>query len=291
MSSIATNNNRKANFESLMTRTTNQDSVANFKPDAIQNAGSKAEKSGLGLNADFTTFIKMLTEQLKNQDPTDPLDVNQFTEQIVSFTAVEQAVATNANLEKLIELNKGVQFSHASGLVGQEVVYDSSTAEIKEGETAQFAYSLEPIPGQKISSTKIRVVDSSGTIVKMTDGGLSEGLNVYAWDGLDFNGKKAKSNTYHIDVFSVDPEGKPIRVGTSMRSGVVSEAEITAGTVMLTIDGKKIPVSQIKSLKSAKTEAEIGENSLNKLSEIFTNKVSQSSANADTDKTSKNAKQ
>ena len=68
-----------------------------------------------GLGTDFNTFLTLLTTQLRNQDPSNAMDVNKMTEQLVQFTAVEQQVQTNGNLQQLITLHRdGAQLDHAT---------------------------------------------------------------------------------------------------------------------------------------------------------------------------------
>src|SRR5512146_3413480 len=71
--------------------------------------------------SNFTTFLQMLTTQLKNQDPTSPMDTNQFTQQLVQFAQVEQQMKSNSQLEALVSLQKTAQSTQALGYVGQVV--------------------------------------------------------------------------------------------------------------------------------------------------------------------------
>src|SRR5689334_24141511 len=77
----------------------------------------------------FTTFLTLLTTQLKNQNPLDPLDTNQFTQQLVQFAQVEQQMKQNSQLATLISLEQNAQASVALGYVGKTVVVDGSTVQ------------------------------------------------------------------------------------------------------------------------------------------------------------------
>ena len=76
------------------------------------------------LSGNFSTFLNLLTTQLKNQDPTSPMDTNQFTQQLVHMTGVEQQLLTNDLLEKLVG-NTGSAVATAVSLIGKEVRADS----------------------------------------------------------------------------------------------------------------------------------------------------------------------
>jgi len=85
-----------------------------------ENEGQKKSSSG-----DFETFIKLLVTQMKNQDPTEPVDATQYVAQLASFSAVEQAVQTNARLEatnaKLTELLTNQTMSQAGHYIGKQL--------------------------------------------------------------------------------------------------------------------------------------------------------------------------
>src|SRR5882762_3413381 len=83
---------------------------------------SSSTSSGVpDFTSNFNTFLTMLTTQLKNQDPLSPLDTSQFTQQLVSFSEVEQQINTNMNLQQLIQLQTTNQAVAAAPLVGQNI--------------------------------------------------------------------------------------------------------------------------------------------------------------------------
>src|SRR5919202_1631309 len=83
---------------------------------------SKAATTGFGDN--FSSFLTLLTTQLKNQDPMSPLDTNQFTQQLVSFSQVEQAIKTNDKLSALVSYATTSSMASALPLVGNKVEVD-----------------------------------------------------------------------------------------------------------------------------------------------------------------------
>src|SRR5256712_9232473 len=99
-------------------------------------AGSSASGAASVVGADtiqqnFTTFLQLLTTQLKNQNPLDPLDTNQFTQQLVQFAQVEQQLKQNEQLATLVSIEKGAQATTALAFVGQNVAVDGQTAALK----------------------------------------------------------------------------------------------------------------------------------------------------------------
>src|SRR5215470_7554089 len=95
---------------------------------ATQVASQVSDKSTLASN--FTTFLQLLTTQLKNQNPMDPLDTNQFTQQLVQFAQVEQQLKSNDQLATLVSLEKTAQSTAALAYVGQTVAVDGQTAKL-----------------------------------------------------------------------------------------------------------------------------------------------------------------
>src|SRR3954447_25493927 len=82
------------------------------------------------LASNFTTFLTLLTTQLKNQNPLDPLDTNQFTQQLVQFAGVEQQLKTNDELSSLIAAQQATQSTQALSFVGRTAVVDGTTTSL-----------------------------------------------------------------------------------------------------------------------------------------------------------------
>ena len=100
---------------------------------AAQSVTSTAVTASTTLSGNFNTFLTLLTAQLKNQDPTSPLDTNQFTQQLVQYSTVEQQINTNTNLTTLIDLNRASSLYQASAMVGHQVGVASSQLSLQDG--------------------------------------------------------------------------------------------------------------------------------------------------------------
>ena len=85
------------------------------------------------LAGNFDTFLQLLTTQLQNQDPLDPLDTNQFTQQLVEFASVEQQVDMNTNMQTLISLQQTSEATSAMQFLGANVTLSGSTATLAAG--------------------------------------------------------------------------------------------------------------------------------------------------------------
>src|ERR1700756_1507549 len=106
------------------------------------NTNSSTSNSQLDLNnqiaGNFNSFLQLLTTQLQNQNPLDPLDTNQFTQQLVEFASVEQQMNMNTQLQTLVTLQQTAQSTQALAFVGQTVTVNGSTAALASGGQAQW---------------------------------------------------------------------------------------------------------------------------------------------------------
>src|SRR5713101_4768045 len=110
--------------------------IASIPVSAGATSGAAAVSGALDntmIASNFTTFLQLLTTQLKNQNPLDPLDTNQFTQQLVQFAQVEQQMKSNDQLSTLVSLEKTAQATTALAYVGSTVVVDGSTAPLANG--------------------------------------------------------------------------------------------------------------------------------------------------------------
>src|SRR5690242_18729124 len=131
-------------------------------PTNTTSAAANAQKT---LSGNFDTFLTLLTTQLKNQDPLSPMDSNQFTQQLVQFSQVEQQINSNKNLESLIALTKSQSTTSAVSYLGKTLTITDGTAALQNG-SAQWAYSL---PGDA-TSVKLLVTDAKGHAVYLGTG-------------------------------------------------------------------------------------------------------------------------
>jgi flagellar basal-body rod modification protein FlgD len=203
---------------------------------------SAATASRSTLNQTFDTFLTLLTKQLQNQDPLDPVKSNEFTQQLVMFTSAEQQVATNKNLESLIKLTQANQSAVAVGYLGKVVLAAGDTTALSNG-SATWNYTL-PKTAVKVTLT---ITDSAGKMVASSLGENSAGTHTFVWAGRDFNGNVLPNGTYKMSVGAKDSEGVAISATTAM-AGVVDGVEKTDTGIILTIGGVRVPIENITSV-------------------------------------------
>jgi flagellar basal-body rod modification protein FlgD len=179
---------------------------------------------------------------LKNQNPLDPLDTNQFTQQLVQFAGVEQQLKTNDQLTALLALQQTAQSTQALGFVGKTAVVDGSTALVNHGSaTWQLG-----VPTN--ANVNISITNSAGQTVFTNSYAVSAGTNqTFAWDGKGNDGVQWPDGQYKLTATAADNAGNSVAVTTQIQ-GVVSSVDLTQSPPLLSINGQTYTVSQIKSI-------------------------------------------
>lgn len=210
-------------------------------------ATSAASSASSVLASDFDTFLQLLTTQLKNQDPTDPMDANQFTEQLVQFSQVEQQINMNKNLETMIAMLETQQASANLGYIGKVVDFDSNEVELAEGGTAFWSYDLP----EDAETVQYRILDEDGNVVRSGSmsaddaGAGSSGRIEVAWDGTDAEGNACEAGTYTLEVTAKDASGKVVDGTTVYARGYVEAVETIDGEQYLIVSGMKVPPGDV----------------------------------------------
>lgn len=205
---------------------------------AVQSqANTQASSSALA--TDFSQFLTLLTVQLQNQDPLSPMETNEFTNQLVAFTGVEQQINTNQKLDDLVALNLGSSFSQAQNYVGKSISYVSSEFSYT-GEPSAIRYSLP----QNAAYSSIKVLNEAGAVVYETDGGKTAGAHEFTWYGETTAGGAAAPGTYEIVVDALDENDKAINA-TSVVTGRVNGVETQNGSIYLIVGDRAVSVANV----------------------------------------------
>jgi len=200
--------------------------------------GAANSNAATQLAGNFDEFLKLLTTQLQHQDPLSPLDPNQFTQELVQFSSVEQQIQTNSSLSTLISLQQNAQVTSALGFLGHTVVISGTTADLTNGK-ATWNYSIT-----KPATASINVSDSTGKVVFSTTQGVTPGQQTFTWNGQTSNGNVLSSGTYKISITATDANGQSVAVATQSQ-GVVSGVDVSQSPPALTVNGQSYPLNQI----------------------------------------------
>ena len=206
------------------------------------SSSSSSVNSNLDIAGNFQTFLTLLTTQLQNQNPLDPLDTNQFTQQLVEFAGVEQQLKSNDSLSSLVNLEQTAQSTQALSFVGKTAVVNGSTTALTN---SQATWNLN-IPSS--SNLNISIANSAGQTVYTGSYSVSAGNNQpFTWNGQGNDGTQWPNGQYTLTATATDASGNSVGVNTSIQ-GTVSSVDLTQSPPLLTINGQTYTVSQIQSI-------------------------------------------
>jgi flagellar basal-body rod modification protein FlgD len=203
---------------------------------------SSAQRSGAKLSADLGTFLTLLTTQLRNQDPTKPMDTEQLTQQLTQFASVEQQIAGNQTLEQLLVLQQAGQLSGTAGLVGRRVTMESNVLPLQSG----VAEVMLPAAG-RASRALVEVRDARGDLMRAETVQLGAGAATWRWNGKDQGGVQQADGAYRVTVTGQATDGTAVPLATTV-AGRVTGATRDGGALMLRLGAASIPFDRLREL-------------------------------------------
>lgn len=215
-------------------------SVAAYSPQASTGTNATpADKQMLAQN--FDQFLTLLTAQLKNQNPLDPLNTNEFTSQLVQFASVEQQMKQNDSLTTLLSKTDASNAIGVLSFVGRKVTASGTTTALENGK-AEWVFDAA-----RAGTGKITISDSNGKAVYKTSIALSGGPQTYTWDGTRTDGLTADDGLYSVSIEGSTVDGSSFKVSSQI-SGTVDGVDLTQSPPTLKIGKLKLDLSSIKSI-------------------------------------------
>ncbi len=180
-------------------------SLSSLSDLASSSTGGLDQTKALNLN--FSTYLKILITQLKNQDPTNATDPNQFTQELIQMQQVQAQISNNEALEKLQKSTSANGLATGVGYIGNYVRAVSENGDFSlQGSGAEIGYTL----GTTASDCKIVIKDSAGSVVTTLNGGKASGDNYVTWDGKNAANEALPDGAYTFTVVAVNSGGNPI---------------------------------------------------------------------------------
>jgi flagellar basal-body rod modification protein FlgD len=205
-------------------------------------AASSASTTGVDkgtIAGNFQTFLTLLTTQLKNQNPLDPLDTNQFTQQLVQFAQVEQQLKQNEQLATLVSIEKTASATTALAYVGQNVAFDGQTATLANNKAS---WTLQVPTAANVTVT---VKSATGQTVYTGTYAMDAGTQTFVWDGVDNAGTKWPDGNYTITATAKDANGQSVAIPSEVE-GIVDSVDLTKNPPLLSIGGQTFTLDKIK---------------------------------------------
>ena len=236
-----------------MSTSTTSSLGANPNGTAASTATAVAGKTqGLGIAGSFNTFLALLTTQLKNQDPTNAMDTNAMTQQLVSFASVEQQINMNSNLQSLIGLQQASAVSSAAPLLGHQVEVASNQLSLQNGRAA-----LRLPASATASQAQIIVTDAIGRTLKSDVVQLGDSAADWQWNGVaDSTGRRVPDGAYTVAVAGRDAAGNPQPIAATTVATATSTTYTPssgsngAGSFQLNLGGLAVPFTAIRNVRN-----------------------------------------
>jgi len=202
--------------------------------------GSMAESRLVG---DYDSFLKLLTTQLKNQDPLAPLDATQFVSQLSQFASVEQMIQSNKKLDQIITSLGANSMMADIGLIGRTVEVPDDVAELRDG-TLSLGYGLAKNAAQATAVVR----DAAGKIVRTLPVDTRAGEHSLTWDGTDAAGDQLPDGLYSFTFGAADAEGKPVAVQPYVTATVARVETTATGSLLVLSNGLSLPSSAVRAV-------------------------------------------
>jgi flagellar basal-body rod modification protein FlgD len=218
-----------------MSGITSNSGVTSATGSALTNTGTNALAS---LSSNFSDFLSLLMTQLQNQDPSSPMDSNQFTSELVQFTQVEQQINTNQDLTQMINLTQASQVEQSSSMLGKPVTVSGDQLTLQNGNSEISFNTSAP------EAVGITVYNSSGSAVISQTMTTVAGANTWSWDGSGPNGVTEPDGAYTVSVTQIGQTGTSAAVSFNT-IGTATAVQNLNGTVELQMGGLTVPFSQV----------------------------------------------
>lgn len=204
---------------------------------------------------DKNAFLKLLTHQLSNQDPLDPMDQKKFAADLAQFSQLEQLANINSKLEGANDGKMDQLKFHGASFLGKEVVTQGTSLFLDEdGQNIDIPFSL-PHDAKEVM---LRVFDNKNNMIaEIKKQNLSQGSHSLHWDGLSLDNTPAIKGEYRVDVTAWDQQMIKFNGQTSAKGLVTGVDFKNNQTVLILDDGKKsVFLRDVESFKLSKHNEE-----------------------------------
>jgi flagellar basal-body rod modification protein FlgD len=201
-----------------------------------------ASQASRSLSSNYDTFLRLLATQLKTQNPLNPVDSTKFTEQLATFSALEQQITTNKKLDSVLSQFKALSMTNAAGHIGKTVTAIGNTFAIGPGGTSDTK--LTYLLSGAAKEVKLSIADARGNIVWSGKGETPTGAHDFVWNGKDIKGKTVPPGEYTLKVAATDANGKAVTTAVTL-SGKVTAVVSGQGITLLEIGNTKVNQSAV----------------------------------------------
>lgn len=211
---------------------------------ALQQGG-EPQKTAPAQQLGQEDFLRLLTVQLQNQDPNQPMDATKFVTDLTQMSQLEATQNMNESIQAMTLGFQSMQTLQAAGMIGKSVQTIGDVVSHTQGEETQFRLELD----QPLSDVKVVVTDDSGPIKELSIGDLNRGEKTVIWDGTDEQGNPMPTGQYTLTVYGTDDQGELQSIDTVVPSRVNSVGVNDDGSMTLTLaTGERVALSDIREI-------------------------------------------
>lgn len=187
----------------------------------------------------YEMWISILATQLQNQDPTDPVDTTEYTNQLIGISQLEQQTLSNETMSDLLISLQSVENDTSYGYLGEEITALGDTAPLSDG-AARWIYDLP----SDATDVVLEVQDTDGNIVYTADGETTSGVHTFDWDGTSDDGSIAEDAPYILSISAYSDDGELLDV-TQYVQGTVTNIASDGTETLLVMDGVSVSKSTL----------------------------------------------
>jgi len=178
-------------------------------------------------------FLKLMTTQLMNQDPMQPMENGEFLAQMAQFSTVSGITEMNTSIQNLSESYRSQQLMQASGLINKSALVEGSFAELDPQKGLSGAFVFD----KATDGTQVVIKNLKGEIVYTEHLGIKHpGMHEFKWDGVTNSGYPAPAGTYLVEPVALD-NGEPYTPTTLVYANVNAISSGPAGELLLEVAG------------------------------------------------------
>ncbi len=187
------------------------------------------------------TFLRLLTTQMQNQDPLEPMSNEEFVSQLAQFSSLEELHGISGALESMYLLDASMNNAQMVNLIGQQVTAVGDSFTYSGEGSAEIHFDATAAT----TATTVEITDADGSVVWTGEiGAVEEGEGSWTWDGTTTDGEPAPEGTYTFSVTGTDASEEAVEL-TELIVGTVDEMDFSSGSAQPTVGGVTIGVGDI----------------------------------------------
>lgn len=218
---------------------TNQDYV-----EALQQAKSTSDFAPENIMGQ-ADFLRLLTTQLQNQDPSKPMDPTSFVTDLTQMSQLEATTKMNESIVAMMTGFQNLQTMQAASIIGKSVQVTGEDFSHNQGVASQFRLSTD----QPLTDVKVVITDGSGVVKELDVADITSGEKTVEWNGLDDVGAEKASGVYSLTAYGTDENGELQSIDTVVASRVNTVGVETDGSMTLTLaTGEKVQMDDVREI-------------------------------------------